>query len=74
MNVAAGPPEAPETLRRRRWVVAGAAVLVLAGILLACWEYLPGVYAWLTDAEAVRFARQLGLQVIDRLPLKKVKL
>lgn len=54
MNVAAGPPEAPETLRRRRWVVAGAAVLVLAGILLACWEYLPGVYAWLTDAEAVR--------------------
>ncbi len=26
------------------------------------------------DAEAVRFARQLGLQVIDRLPLKKVKL
>ena len=30
------------------------AVLALAALGVACWEYLPSVYAWLTDAEAVR--------------------
>lgn len=38
----------------RRALVVAVAVLALAVIGIACWEYLPGVYAWLTDAEAVR--------------------
>lgn len=35
--------------------VAGAvcAVVIVAALVAVCWEYLPGVYAWLTDPAAV---------------------
>ena len=51
--------DAARSIRRfsrgtRRALVIAVAVLALAAIGVACWEYLPSVYAWLTDAEAVR--------------------
>lgn len=35
-------------------VVVAAALLVVAVVVVACWKYLPGAYAWLADATAVR--------------------
>ena len=80
MNVAAGPPEAPETLRRRRWVVAGAAVLVLAGILLACWVELimlivfliPGTpkdfLTYFAGLTRMRYLPVLAITTLGRIP------
>lgn len=39
---------------RARIAAAAAAAVVLVGVLIACWRYLPGVYAWLSDASQVR--------------------
>ncbi|WP_245859601.1 TVP38/TMEM64 family protein [Enorma phocaeensis] len=41
------------TLRQKRGLVIGATVVVLAAILLVCWNYLPGIYAWLADSSVL---------------------
>ena len=51
--------ERRRTLRRRVVAVLVVAAAVLA---LACWEYLPGVLAWLADPQAVRaFVAEHGI-------------
>ncbi len=45
------PGEARRTLRRRAALVG---VVLAIGIAAACWRYLPGMLAWLADADAVR--------------------
>ena len=55
MDIRGSIPERPAgTLRRRRTLVIAAGIVALVGVLIACWEYLPAVYAWLADADAVR--------------------
>lgn len=50
-----GPAEKdPRPPRRRRALVAAVLLAVAAALAAACWRWLPGLYAWLTDAEAVR--------------------
>lgn len=45
--------EKPPSLARRRAIVIGVSVIVLAALGAACWRYLPGLYAWLVDADAI---------------------
>ncbi len=47
-------PLTPEELRRRRMLAIGVVAICAAAIGLACWRYVPGVLAWLSDAQAVR--------------------
>lgn len=41
-------------LHRRRRIVVGVAVVALALIVLFCWQYVPGLIAWVSDPAAVR--------------------
>ena len=47
------PRDVSRSLAVRRAAVIGIAVGLLAIVGICCWQYLPGLYAWLIDAEAV---------------------
>ena len=46
----AGSARCALTLKQKRALVVALTATLLATIVLACWSYLPGVYAWLADA------------------------
>lgn len=63
------PPSQP--LRENRAAVLSLAVFAIIAVVVLCWNYLPQVYAWVSDADAVR-AYVGAHPVLSRLALMGV--